>query len=290
MTASYSSFEFYHYNPSISAAVIFILLFLAATLLHLYQLFRTRAWFLIPFIVGGFFEWIGYVGRAISHTQTPDWTLGPYLLQTLLLLVAPALFAASIYMELGRIILLIDGESHALIKKKWLTKIFVCGDVLSFLMQAAGGGIQASGTASALLTGSHIIVGGLFIQLIFFGFFIFVAVHFDLNMKRYPTQRALTLPWRKHLGAMYATSLLIMVRSIFRVVEYLQGFDGYILEHEAFLYVFDALLMFLVMAVFIVVHPSEINALAKGGHAAKGYFGLEMTFLNGNHQHMPSDV
>lgn len=83
-------------------------------------------------------EWIGYVGRAVSHTQTPNWTLGPYLVQTLLLLVAPALFAATVYMELGRIILLVDGEAHALIKKKWLTKIFVCGDVLSFVMQGGG--------------------------------------------------------------------------------------------------------------------------------------------------------
>jgi len=85
-------------------------------------------------------EWIGYIGRAISSQQSPNWTLGPYLVQTLLLLVAPALFAASIYMELSRIILLADGESHALIKKKWLTKLFVCGDVVSFVLQMGGKG------------------------------------------------------------------------------------------------------------------------------------------------------
>jgi len=83
-------------------------------------------------------EWIGYIGRAISSQETPNWTLGPYLIQTLLLLVAPALFAASIYMELSRIIALADGESHVLIKKKWLTKLFVCGDVVSFLLQMGG--------------------------------------------------------------------------------------------------------------------------------------------------------
>jgi hypothetical protein len=41
-------------------------------------------------------------------------------------------------MQLGRIILLLHGESRALIKKKWLTKIFVTGDVLSFFLQAGG--------------------------------------------------------------------------------------------------------------------------------------------------------
>lgn len=54
------------------------------------------------------------------------------------ILLAPALFAASIYMELGRIILLVDGEAHSIIKKKWLTKLFVSGDVLSFIFQAVG--------------------------------------------------------------------------------------------------------------------------------------------------------
>jgi len=59
-------------------------------------------------------------------------------MQSLLLLLAPALFAASIYMVLGRIILLVDGEAHSLIRAKWLTKFFVLGDVLSFLTQSAG--------------------------------------------------------------------------------------------------------------------------------------------------------
>lgn len=76
--------------------------------------------------------------RIISAQETPDWTLGPYLIQTLLLLVAPALFAASIYMVLGRIILLTEGERHSMIRQKWLTKLFVAGDVLSFMTQSAG--------------------------------------------------------------------------------------------------------------------------------------------------------
>jgi RTA1 like protein len=74
----------------------------------------------------------------MSSNQSPNWTLGPYLIQTLFLLLAPALFAASIYMLLGRIILVLDAEAHALLRKKWLTKIFVTGDVLSFLLQGAG--------------------------------------------------------------------------------------------------------------------------------------------------------
>jgi len=63
----------------------------------------------------------------------------PYVVQTLLLLISPALFAASIYMILGRIIIITDGERHSPIKSAWLTKIFVVGDVASFILQGAGG-------------------------------------------------------------------------------------------------------------------------------------------------------
>ena len=41
-------------------------------------------------------------------------------------------------MCLGRIILITDGEQHSVIREKWLTKIFVVGDVISFPMQGAG--------------------------------------------------------------------------------------------------------------------------------------------------------
>lgn len=41
-------------------------------------------------------------------------------------------------MLLGRIMVLVDGESKSIIRRSWLTKIFVCGDVLSLLLQAAG--------------------------------------------------------------------------------------------------------------------------------------------------------
>jgi hypothetical protein len=59
-------------------------------------------------------------------------------MQSVLLLVAPALYAASIYMYLCRVIVLVRGEKFLLIRVNWMTKIFIAGDVLSFLMQASG--------------------------------------------------------------------------------------------------------------------------------------------------------
>ena len=83
-------------------------------------------------------EVIGFAARCKSGSESPDWTLGPYIIQSILLLVAPALFAATIYMELGRVVRMVKGEPYVLIPVRWLTKIFVAGDVLSFLVQSGG--------------------------------------------------------------------------------------------------------------------------------------------------------
>ncbi|EON61936.1 hypothetical protein W97_01154 [Coniosporium apollinis CBS 100218] len=269
MAADYETnvWAFYRYEPSMVAAVIFILLFSVSTSLHMYQLIRTRTLYFIPFLIGGFLESIGYVGRALSSTQTPDWTLSPYIMQAMALLIAPALFAASIYMSLGRIILLVDGEAHSIIRKKWLTKVFVTGDVLSFCMQSAGGGIMAAGTLDAMERGEKIVIGGLFLQIIFFGFFVVTTVIFHYRLNKVPTTRSkeTDVPWRQHMLALYGTSFLILFRSIFRVVEYLQGNDGYLLRKEVFLYIFDAIPMLVVMLWFNWVHPSQIKAALRGG-------------------------
>lgn len=52
-------FKLYHYDPTIAGAIIFVLLFLATTSTHFYQLWRARTWFMIPLVIGGIckFQW-----------------------------------------------------------------------------------------------------------------------------------------------------------------------------------------------------------------------------------------
>lgn len=55
-----------------------------------------------------------------------------------------------------------------------------------------------------------------------------------------------------------------MVRSVFRVAEYVQGHDGYLLSTEVFLYIFDAVPMLFVVLWLCWKHPSEISLLLRG--------------------------
>lgn len=129
---------------------------------------------------------------------------------------------------------------------------------------------------SLLKTGENIIIGGLFVQLAFFGFFVVAAGIFHRRMSLVPTTKASdpAVRWQKYLLTLYVTSALILVRSIFRVIEYLNGNDGVLLVSEVYLYVFDALLMIVVLVWMNWFHPSELGLLLRGQSPGKN--GLEL--------------
>ncbi|KAK2809551.1 hypothetical protein FQN49_008607, partial [Arthroderma sp. PD_2] len=140
------------------------------------------------------------------------------------------------------------------------------------------GGIMSSGKSSSLSLGEKIIVVGLIIQILFFGFFTIVSFILHRRMNTHPTTASLSLgfSWRRHIYGLYAVSVLILVRSIFRVAEFAQGSNGVLLEHEVYLYVFDAALMFALMVMLNVVHPGVISTLVRGKLALKATDNLEM--------------
>jgi hypothetical protein len=166
------------------------------------------------------------------------------VVQAIPILVAPTLYAASIYIILGRLIRTVRAEHLSLIPAKWVTRSFVTGDVAAFSLQAGGGGIQSAGTLELFKTREKIIVAGLFVQIVIFGFFVVTSILFHYRLSRNPTLVAVqgAVPWRRYLWVLYTTSAIILVRSIFRVIEYLQGNGGYLISHEVFLYVFDSIM------------------------------------------------
>jgi hypothetical protein len=257
-------FRLYHYTPSLALAIISTVVFGILTIAHIHRMIRTRSWFCIPFIVGGIFETLGYVGRIISSNNRES--LGPFIMQTLLILLGPALFAASVYMCLSRIILAVRAPHLSVIRVAWQTKLFVSGDVLVFLVQCGGGGLQASGDASTINLGQNITIAGLFLQLLFFGTFMIIGGVFHRRCIRNPTAESLNrkMPWQRMMFMLYVASGLILVRSIFRVVEYIQGRNGYLLSREWPTYVFDALLMAATMLVFLIWYPSTLQRCLVG--------------------------
>ncbi|VUC23424.1 unnamed protein product [Clonostachys rosea] len=251
--------ELYRYDPSLAAAVIFIILFMASAVVHTWQLFKTKNWFFIPFLLGCLAEAIGCIGRAVGAKESPDWSLTPYIIQALLLLLGPTMFAASIYMILGRMIRLLEAEELSFIRPSWLTKFFLVGDIISIAAQGFGGTkLSKAETPADRNQGETIIIAGLGVQIAFFGLFIITTLVLHRRINRDPTPKSarLTVPWRRLLAVLYVTSMLILVRSVFRLVEYVMGHDGVLQSREVYIYVFDILLMAAVAVIFNVFHPS----------------------------------
>ena len=110
-------------------------------------------------------EIIGYIIRIIAHHSTN--LLLPFILQSIFILLGPALFAASIYMTLSRLILSLNASHLSPIRPSRLTKAFLLGDVLSFSIQ--GNSASLTFKKKTQKVGEGMIVAGLLVQIISFG-------------------------------------------------------------------------------------------------------------------------
>lgn len=105
--------------------------------------------------------------------------------------------------------------------------------------------------------GKRLVVLGLLLQIIFFGIFSITGGVFHLRIVRSSTSASVHNNWKPCMYALYAASVLILIRSVFRVIEFDEGNDG-LLSNEVFLYLFDAVLMLGVMIAFNIIHPGLI--------------------------------
>jgi hypothetical protein len=277
-----SGYYVWQYVPSIVAAVIFLTLFLIATSFHFWKIFRHRVRFTLPFAIGGIckssllsfdrvarlltwdsVEIIGYATRIVSHNNTGK--LIPYCIQAVFILLGPTLFVASVYMVLARVIRSVHAEKHSVLPLNWVTKTFILSDIVTFIVQAGGSGMMVSSGLTKI--GEGVVIAGLALQVLSFILFIVTAYVFHRRMHHSPTAEVfdIALPWKQRLRSLYAISALILVRSIFRVVEYAMGNDGYPLSNEWTLYVFDAAPMFAAMVIFGVWYPSDLKPFLNDG-------------------------
>ncbi|KAI1626928.1 RTA1 like protein-domain-containing protein [Exophiala viscosa] len=251
----------YSYVPSFAAAIIFCVLFGLAFVINVYQLFRHRAWFWWVMNFAVLMELVGYIARARSIKELDGKSI--FIVQTVMILVAPAVMAASCYTAFGRVTLWVVPQEYQTVKHLWvpprrITPVFVGCDVFSFFIQVVGGSmVAAANSISKANTGKNVVLVGLALQLVTFGFFVFAAGR--LNYKLKTELRNASLPrdrnWEMFLNVINIANLLILVRTLLRLVEFAMGTSNYLTNHEWFFYVFDATLMFLVAAIFLVFHP-----------------------------------
>lgn len=266
----------YIYYPSLAAAIIFTTVFALLSVLGYLQFFRAfhqagtgkrdrkRNLFGIPFLLGGTFEVAGYIARAIGSQQTED--IPTYAVSSVFTLMAPSVTAMSYYLCLERMILLLKMEENLPFKAKKHITIVLIGDRIAAALQGIGGGLISTRESKTRKIGKTLALVGLISQMVFIFFFFAFCLIFKSKMQENASNfaekakfvaikgRDLRYLW---FSIMIAVSF-IFIRCVYRTVQFFQGYPGYLIEHEVFIYVLDALMVALSMFTFLHSKPFEL--------------------------------
>ncbi|GMK56862.1 hypothetical protein CspeluHIS016_0307020 [Cutaneotrichosporon spelunceum] len=238
--------------------------FLLSVCLNIF-FFRTKPKpkYMLWVTIGTFTMAVGFACR-IPMTADPS-SLGIYIATTLFTLLSPCAFLAQDYVLLPRLATWLDAEDCLFLSSRLIARIFIGSDICTFLIQAAGGGMTAM--VSMASTGEKIALIGLIIQCVSFGLFWVLLIVFAFRLRsRHPEKWTPGLRgWNALYWALQWTCIGIMVRCVFRVIEFSQGYSGYLRTTEWCYYTLDTLPLFLAIVVWAVVWPPRILGRDKWG-------------------------
>ncbi|CAK9435587.1 uncharacterized protein LODBEIA_P03140 [Lodderomyces beijingensis] len=282
---------------SVPFNVLFAALFLLVLLvnINLGCIWGKSKYFTVCFICGTLLEILGYSVRTAARYYWSNSIL--FVIQQIALTLAPAFIMAGIYYVLAQLAVLY-GPRFSILRPTFISYLFICCDVISLVIQAAGGAVAAVAMLSFENThpGTYLMVGGIAFQVVsmtvflWFVFDFIYRINFKFNESlRFSFGRWLNLFFNTKSGkllreehyfealynpdfshirsrplfnymplALVVASAFIYVRCIYRVVELSQGWRGYLITHEAFLLTMDALMVLLCCLVMIPFHPSIV--------------------------------
>ena len=195
------------YVPSLAGNTLYVALFATLLIAQIALVVRYQTWGYFAGVFGGLvLEVVGYLGRIQMHNNpflfTPlleyAWTLAclstnlsapdaDYRARYLICLtIAPAFLSASIYICLGRIVT-IYGEKISRLRPRTYTLVFVGCDLVSLILQAAGGAITSiadSDQYDLAQSGIHIMIAGLSFQVASLALFMGLCLDFAWQVSK----------------------------------------------------------------------------------------------------------
>lgn len=115
--------------------------------------------------------------------------------------------------------------------------------------------------------GRNLILVGLFVQLGFFTAFTWLLLWVHAKKDRLGLT-TLIPKLNRVLFALYATIVLLYIRNIFRVIEFVMGYDSYVATHEEYFWVFDFAMICSCCILYTVFHFGRYLPKGAGRGAA----------------------
>jgi len=283
--------SFYEYKMSMAANATLLALFSVSLIgfIATYAITRRGFGFTFAFVAGTILEILGYGGRIMGAIN--PWSENGFLMQICCLTIGPAFLAGGVYLCLRRIVYAF-GPENSRIKPELYTR-FVCRpppplspsslltpppqfipcDVISLVLQASGGALASisSHNDEPTTTGDRIMIAGLSFQVLTLLLFIIATGDFALRVRRRSRTLGATVAldqsaaavatrrsmrFRGLLAALALATVCIFWRSVYRVAELSQGWDGPLMANQGMFIGFEGVLIIVACLALNVFHPS----------------------------------
>lgn len=208
-----------------------------------WYIYRPCGYMLVLGFTALIFECLGYIVRIIT-VHRPE--KGDYIVSLLLILLAPILIAYVNYSVTGKMVEL-AGKKVAGMAPVWIARIFVTSDIATFLIQGIGGAMTIGDTAAIINAGKNIVTAGLAVQLASFCLFIFIALSIQFQEK-YELKESVTA--HKMFWGIHLTMICLIIRTVYRLIQFQSGSTGYCTLNEWTFYAFDSSAMVVAFIIY----------------------------------------
>jgi hypothetical protein len=257
------SLAHFDYLPSLGGNVLYASIFGLYILVNIFLGVRHKTWgYMAAMCFGLAGEVIGYTARILLHQNPFDPTGNDFLIYLVCLTIAPAFLSAAIYLCLGRIVV-VYGEHISRFYPRTYTLIFCGCDVLSLVLQAAGGGIASGATTvSQNQLGINVMLAGLSVQVSSLTLFGLLCGEFAYrlykNRQSWATQHSELYEsklFKAFLFGLGIATLTIFIRSAFRVAELSGGFHGPLANNQISFMILEGAMIIIATSCLTLLHP-----------------------------------
>ena len=229
-------------------------LFLIVSLTVLAMTVKTRQWYMVIASIVGLLEMGGYACR-ISMFHKPLY--GAYVAMQCLLIIPPSFLALVQYITLGKVVRLVQQrfpDRKLLVKPKAVMVGFFAIEIAALACQGAGAGISVSNnesTGTNQTAGKALLIVGLVALVLLIVCYGATAIYVHIS-PLYGIRQSRNMRWL--FPVLYACTILLLIRNVFRLIEFAQGWYGSIALREKYFYTLDALMIFLILVINTVFH------------------------------------
>ncbi|KAL8982424.1 MAG: hypothetical protein Q9177_005277 [Variospora cf. flavescens] len=251
----------YGYRPNLAANIFFLAVFALCGIIQLFQGLKWKTWtFMIAMTWGCLTEVLGYVGRLIMNNN--PWSEVGFQIQICCLIIAPAFFAAAVYLTLKHLVLTL-GSRYSRLPARWYTWIFIGCDIFSLVLQGAGGGLAASAKAQSTQDiGSNIMLTGIVWQVVTLLLFAALAADFFLRANRNSADQTATAKeirqttkFSLFLAGLVLAYLTIFVRCAYRIAELAGGWGNPIMRNDTEFIILEGVMIVIATLALTAFHP-----------------------------------